>query len=157
MERLRLTAADDRRPGVPTLLIIDDSLAQIQNGDLPVTAMLTNGRTMRLTVVIMTQSTPTANNLGKVLRSNVNLVFVFKRQTSAAVKVAEWLPDRNAKEQFLCAVQAPATYTSVGIDVGRGELYYVRPPPGYQPRRLGAAALHGKLLPAPAPAPAQGG
>jgi hypothetical protein len=64
IERVRLTAAHNHGLGIASLLLIDDCLAQVLSGELPILEVFTNGRALGLTVVLLAQSNVRASTVG---------------------------------------------------------------------------------------------
>ena len=97
MERIRVTVADNRRNGVPSLLLVDDCVPQLLNADLPIMELMTNGRTMWLTVISLWQTQVRSGMVGNVIRSNATVVVFFKSMIASTVKKDEWVAHDDSR------------------------------------------------------------
>jgi hypothetical protein len=96
MEWIRLTVTDNRRYNVLLLVLIDVCAPYILSGQLPIMDLLTNGRSMWLT--IMSLHVPDPVRSGNVVRESMAAaVLFFKTMIDTVSKVPERVPEDDAK------------------------------------------------------------
>lgn len=79
--------------GVNSLLLIDDCVTELLNGDLNIQPLMTNGRTMGLTVITLWQSNVRSGQVGAVIRSNAALVIYFESMVNAVSVTNSWVDE----------------------------------------------------------------
>lgn len=147
MERIRVTVADNRRNGVPSLLLVDDCVPQLLNADLPIMELMTNGRTMWLTVISLWQTQVRSGMVGNVIRSNATVVVFFKSMIVSTVKKEEWIAHDDSRHTEM-AMQTELRGHTAGVilPTKNPSLYKMQAPETYPVVKIGRPDLKGKLV-----------
>ena len=80
------------------MLIIDDCLQQVVDGIVPIMELITNGRTMGLTVVCLFQGGVRASTYGKIVRSNANVIIFLHRMLNEVAETKEWVSSYEKRD-----------------------------------------------------------
>eukprot|EP00035_Acanthoeca_spectabilis_P017897 m.377902 g.377902 ORF g.377902 m.377902 type:complete len:677 (+) comp16705_c4_seq62:381-2411(+) len=147
MERIRVTVADNRRNGVPSLLLVDDCVPQLLNANLPIMELMTNGRTMWLTVISLWQTQVRSGMVGNVIRSNATVVVFFKSMIASTVKKDEWVAHDDSRHTEM-AMQTELRGHTAGVilPTKNPSLYKMQAPETYPVVKIGRPDLKGKLV-----------
>jgi hypothetical protein len=150
MEHIKETVTRNKSVlGVNSLLLIDDCVTELLNGDLNIQPLMTNGRTMGLTVITLWQSNVKSGQVGNVIRSNAALVIYFESMVNAVSATNSWVDEAKP---FLELVKNEVKGRTAGI-ILPGQVPKFRKmeaPPKYALKKLGGvknlSKVHSLLL-----------
>jgi hypothetical protein len=154
MERVRLTVEHNHGLGIASLLLIDDCLAQVLSGDLPILKVFTNGRALGLTVVLLLQGNVRAGTVGTIVRVNATCIIFFNSLIRSVAKTEEWVTDER---EFLLAAQPVVVGRVAGVLIAgkNPPLHHMQAPAEFRINKLGRPDLRGRLEPLPSVPPAR--
>ena len=154
MERVRLTVAHNHGLGIASLLLIDDCLAQVLNGHLPILEVFTNGRALRLTIVLLAQGNVRASTVGNIVRSNATYIIFFNSMIHSVAKTEQWVTD---EQEFRLAVKSVVVgrVAAVLIPGKNPPLHHMQAPEEFRIDKLGRPDLRGHLVPLPSVPPSR--
>ena len=146
MERVRLTVEHNHGLGIASLLLIDDCLAQVLSGQLPILEVFTNGRALGLTVVLLAQSNVRASTVGNIVRSNATYIIFFNSMIHSVAKTEQWVTD---EQEFRLAVKSVVVgrVAAVLIPGKNPPLHHMQAPEEFRIDKLGRPDLRGHLVP----------
>ena len=123
-----------QREGFSSLLIIDDCVNELIQGDIPILKLMTNGRSIGLTVISLWQSNVRAGTVGNAIRENQATVIFFRNMIDTVSN--DWM--KNDKD-FKRRADKQVTGQTAGVlemDLDR-KMYVMQAPKEYPMAILG--------------------
>jgi hypothetical protein len=138
---LSKVVADNRRYNVSSLVLIDVCVPYLISGQLPIMDLLTNGRSMWLTVISLWQSGVRSGTVGNIVHVNKATVLFFRTMINTVSKVPEWVPEDDAKVFKSVTRSELGKHWAGVINTDKSSLPKIHAPPLYAITTLGQPEL----------------
>lgn len=142
LNRICATVEDNMEQNISSLLIIDDCFTELIHGDLPISKLMTNGRSIGLTIISLWQGNMKSGSTGNTIRANQSTIIFFEGMIDVVAK--DWMNDDKHFKQRAAKCVKKRTAGVLERDLGNS-LFLFEAPKEYETAILGREDWHGKL------------